>query len=723
VAQVRHALTSADLSALQHALSELTAYSRPVPPPLGLASEKELRNAIKERQAGNSSSSARPPSPYGASNGRLSDADGHALVGPNYDDDDAISMYSSDTTVGRTSIDLGSNLEDGLDDLMTEDDKVVMETEDFMDQLGDPLEHPVLQGITAFLNCVDLGPLPRSIGGQKAFGDGTGKAGLYEFVSDRSAPSISDMLVLTCTGQGSLAETPRTVDGVGSMEQAVFKVMEVSESTVSVVFVKHLSTGRYSPTGLPLTNSLVAWPRDLAVVFRQHQWLRLRPAVAEKMLKMMAHIADKTEQEKESQNTTTTTNNNNNQYRAPSFGGGSAGRMCSAPPGLSLQHQDHGGLQCGQKNFNLASPTTSLNNNSWQRDNLNQLDIKRSSDSHGQLALETQALRGMQPWHRVNILTCKNPTSISAYNRQTLIRGADTLYSMTQAEMFGNDAMPCQCTEMQLYGYSDETVLAAIELKFEPYRLAGPDSVQLHMFLRNKATGVVREIRSMDEVREMCEGLEEHLFVYFGWMGVFDDLLPQLRFQAFRGYRVDFVLSEIHTVFVKFFEMAKDLTAATLQKTEVYRNILRTSLGQVRARINYDNQVKFKLSLPQVQQPNPPPPPPAPNAQPAIGKNRGLLLPTADQQQLHPAQGGQTNNRVTEPQLCVSDMKATFLKKMDGNSFSPCHHKDCSRVHYASIQERGFSAEVAKRQVLKVLGPGPYSDQLGLKVDGDKKFF
>lgn len=219
--------------------------------------------------------------------------------------------------------------------------------------------------------------------------------------------------------------------------------------------------------------------------------------------------------------------------------------------------------------------------------------------------------------------------------------------------------------------------------------------------------GATREIKTFEDLREACEGLEEHIFTYYDWLGVFDDILPQLRFQAFKGYQVEFIVCEIHSAFVQFFEFAKDLTVATLKPTLFYRDLLRSLLAEIRGRVSYDNQLKFRQSLPQTQHQQ--------QQQAPIGK-RQLAIPPLQQEDHGSSSGnaaGHHQRQSPEPQICVADLKAHFIKKMDGNAFSPCHLANCQRVHYSSIPDKGFSAQVAKRQVLKVLGAGPYCDQCG----------
>jgi hypothetical protein len=198
------------------------------------------------------------------------------------------------------------------------------------------------------------------------------------------------------------------------------------------------------------------------------------------------------------------------------------------------------------------------------------MDMRTIKNAEQQeIVSKSVALRLYNSHERLQGLTGQLPELTTSYAVHALIYYGDVMY-MSQLVLEGGDEDQfCRLWELWLFRSCSEEIQGnAIFLLWEPQRsLQRHRSLYLEYFLR-VGPGETPALVNMLSIRSALEGLEDFFELFYGWRGLFRELLRCFRNNDFDIYSVDYVASQLYSALAHMFEKARHACNTSVGSSE-----------------------------------------------------------------------------------------------------------------------------------------------------------
>ncbi len=118
-------------------------------------------------------------------------------------------------------------------------------------------------------------------------------------------------------------------------------------------------------------------------------------------------------------------------------------------------------------------------------------------------------------------------------------------------------------------------------------------SLYLEYFLR-VGPGEVPSLVNMFSIRAALESLEDFLELFYGWRGLFRELLRCFRNNDFDIYSVDYVASQIYSALAHLSEKARQACDTSVTSSQ-WLDYFVTYFAGVKSRMSYEKSKRYEL--------------------------------------------------------------------------------------------------------------------------------
>jgi hypothetical protein len=335
------------------------------------------------------------------------------------------------------------------------------------------------------------------------------------------------------------------------------------------------------------------------------------------------------------------------------------------------------------------------------------MDMRHIKNAEQQdIVVRTVALRLYNESERLRGLTGQSPELTTSYAVHSLIYYGDVMYNSQLVREGGDPEQYCRLWELWLFRSCSEEIQGnAIFLLWEPQRsLQRHRSLYLEYFLR-VGPGEVPSLVNMFSIRAALESLEDFFELFYGWRGLFRELLRCFRNNDFDIYSVDYVASQIYSALSHLSEKARQACDTSVTSSQ-WLDYFVTYFAGVKSRMSYEKSKRYELyNLSAAVTPG------LPLTHSSSGSASGPQSPA-------PPLKVYTEQQLAYfgTQVCVNDLMGVL--KVKGKNHRECA-SNCPRRHMPSLLAAPYSASSLCDQIQSVVKDKPLAVKVIAAIRAD----